>query len=318
LVACSRDGRQCSGGAVASAGNASARCLSDCWSRRDRSRRRPPRARRPRVGQKTAASEYAVEAGEDFRCRCRLRASRGDEASTTRAPATALFADPRVSERLPTSAGGTRRRLSGFSAGQARARSFVGLAVLASVSEAAEAAALLCCVDDAQWLTTHRPKRSLVVAHRLAGQTRIALAFATRTWAVDWPASRSSREPVGPPGAGRCWRTVPRRGTDDSCSRRIIAETGGNPLAVLELPRGLHRRPARRRFRGLPGGVPLYHWDRAEPHAGRAGFPRDASAVAASCGGGTGRRPLHLLWRAVRSSLGSGDGALAVESERPC
>ncbi|MGO9955067.1 MAG: helix-turn-helix transcriptional regulator [Solirubrobacteraceae bacterium] len=199
----------------------------------------------------------------------------------------------------------------GISAGEAPDRFLVGLAVLSLVSEVAEGQPLLCIVDDAQWLDRISAQTLAFVARRLLAE-RMVIAFGVRE-------SSGERELVGLPellvtglgdsDARALLDSVLSGPVDQRVRDRIVAETRGNPLALLELPRGLS--PAELAFGfGLTDTMPL---------AGRIeeGFLRRLEplpvetrrvllAAAAEPGGDDA-----LLWRAV-GLLGIEHGAAAV------
>jgi DNA-binding CsgD family transcriptional regulator len=131
----------------------------------------------------------------------------------------------------------------GLSAGNAPDRFLVGLAVLSLLAEVAEERPLVCVVDDAQWLDRVSAQTLAFVARRLLAE-RVALVFARRD-----PELGAGDPLLGLPElAVRGLRdgearelldsVVPGR-LDERVTDRIIAETRGNPLALLELPRGL-------------------------------------------------------------------------------
>ena len=130
----------------------------------------------------------------------------------------------------------------GLETGAAPDRFLVGLAVLSLLSEAAERQPLLCVVDDAQWLDRASAQALAFVARRLLAEP-VALVFATREpgeelrglpeLAVGGLRDGDARELLG---------SVIRGPLDERVRDRIVAETRGNPLALLELPRGM--RPA--------------------------------------------------------------------------
>jgi DNA-binding CsgD family transcriptional regulator len=127
----------------------------------------------------------------------------------------------------------------GLSAGGAPDRFLVGLAVLSLFSQAAQEQPLVCVVDDAQWLDRASAQALVFVARRLMAES-VALVFATRgpgdelagfqELVVEGLANGDARALLGS-ALG-----VP---LDERVRERIVAETRGNPLALLELPRGL-------------------------------------------------------------------------------
>jgi DNA-binding CsgD family transcriptional regulator len=124
------------------------------------------------------------------------------------------------------------------------------------LSEAAEEGPLLAVVDDAHWLD-HASTRALAfVARRLLAE-RIALVFAARQ--VDDALEGLPSLHVGPlrhRDARALLKSVLPARLDESVLERIVLETRGNPLALLELPRGLTPTELAGGF-GLPAAVPL-------------------------------------------------------------
>ena len=115
---------------------------------------------------------------------------------------------------------------------------------------------LLCVVDDAQWLDGASARALAFVARRLLAE-RITLAFGTRylgNGLARFP--QLHVEPLGRRDARALLESVLAARLDESVLERIIAETGGNPLALLELPRGLTPAQLAGGF-GLPTAVPL-------------------------------------------------------------
>ncbi|GAA2215053.1 LuxR family transcriptional regulator [Nonomuraea monospora] len=137
----------------------------------------------------------------------------------------------------------------GLSAGNVPDRFLVGLAVLSLLAEAAEEQPLVCAVDDAQWLDQVSAQTLAFVARRLLAE-RVALVFAVRTTAQGTLAQGTADDQLRglPELVVRGLRdddaralldsVVPGR-LDERVRDRIVAETRGNPLALLELPRGL-------------------------------------------------------------------------------
>src|SRR5262249_15123881 len=127
----------------------------------------------------------------------------------------------------------------GLRGGGAPDRFLVGLAVLTLLSEAAEDRPLLCLVDDAQWLDRASAHALGVLARPLPAE-RVGLLFAAREpgRAVGGLADlgvRGMREE----DARGLLRSVVQVRLDGRVRDRILAETRGNPLALLELPGGL-------------------------------------------------------------------------------
>jgi DNA-binding CsgD family transcriptional regulator len=170
-------------------------------------------------------------------------------------------------ESLPVPQREALRTAFGISAGPAPDRFLVGLAVLNLLSEAAAEQALLCVVDDAQWLDRASAQVLGFVARRLAADP-VAVVFAARKPGAELaglPEPASLPELAGlpelavnglRPGDARALLDAALAGPLDARVRdQIVAETRGNPLALLELPRGLTSAELAG-FR-LPGATPL-------------------------------------------------------------
>jgi DNA-binding NarL/FixJ family response regulator len=145
-------------------------------------------------------------------------------------------------DRLPELPEPQRRAVEivfGLSAGAAPDRFFVGLAVLGLFAAAAEQRPLLCVVDDAQWLDQASALTLAFVARRLLAE-RVAIVFGARE-----PGQELQHVPelevcgVHNGDARALLSSAVRFRLDERIRDRIIAETRGNPLALLELPRGL-------------------------------------------------------------------------------
>ena len=137
-------------------------------------------------------------------------------------------------------------------------RFLVALAVLGLLAEAAETRPLVCLIDDAQWLDRSTALVLAFVARRLLAE-RVAVVFAVREPAdadafSDLPelhvaglADDDARSVLATAVLGRL---------DERVRDRIVVETRGNPLALLELPRGLTPAELAGGF-GLPDARPL-------------------------------------------------------------
>jgi hypothetical protein len=142
-------------------------------------------------------------------------------------------------ERLPNpkrDALGVAFRLS---AGPAPDRFLVGLAVLSLLSELASEAPLLCVVDDAQWLDLASAQVLAFVARRLLAES-IGLVFAAREPIEELRGLPELLVQTLRNGHARSLLNLvlPDR-LDERVREPIVAETRGNPLALLELPRAL-------------------------------------------------------------------------------
>jgi DNA-binding CsgD family transcriptional regulator len=120
-------------------------------------------------------------------------------------------------------------------------RFLVGLAVLTLLSEVAEERPLICTVDDAQWLDQESLQALEFVARRLAAEP-VAMLFAVRESDAD-PRLVGLPELVvrglGRTDAAALLQSAMAGTLDPRVRDRIVAESHGNPLALLELPRGL-------------------------------------------------------------------------------
>jgi AAA ATPase domain len=127
----------------------------------------------------------------------------------------------------------------GLRAGTAPDRFLVGLAVLTLLSAAAEDRPLLCVIDDAQWLDRASAQVLAFAARRLLAEP-VGLIFAAREPGEQF-GGLADLEVRGLPeqDAHTLLQSVVRFRLDKQVRDRILAETDGNPLALLELPRGL-------------------------------------------------------------------------------
>ena len=221
-------------------------------------------------------------------------------------------------ERLPAPQRDALRTAFGLSSGSAPDRFLVGLAVLSLLSDVAEEQPLICLVDDAA-----------VARSRLGAGPRRSSRAAWRRNRSAWcsrPACPSD-ELAGLPElvveglrGGRCARAA-GRGADRArwtrgSATRSSAETRGNPLALLELPRGLTPAELAGGF-ALPGAVPLT--GRIEESFRRRldALPADDPAAAAARGGRSGRRPAAGV-ASSRAARDPGSGCDASEPRPAC
>jgi DNA-binding CsgD family transcriptional regulator len=127
----------------------------------------------------------------------------------------------------------------GLSAGPAPDRFLIGLAVLSLLSEAGEERPVLCVVDDAQWLDHASALTLAFVARRLLAEP-VGVVFASREPGDDLQQiSELEVRGLRDKDARALLGSAMRFGLDERVRDRIIAETRGNPLALLELPNGM-------------------------------------------------------------------------------
>ena len=206
----------------------------------------------PGVG-KTALLQYAIDSASELRV---VRAV-GVESEMELAFAGLQQLCASMLDRIERLPGPQRDALAtafGLRAGDTPDRFLVGLAALGLLSEVAGERPLLCVVDDAQWLDRASAQALGLIARRLVAES-VALVFAARV-------GTDERELAGLPelvveglhdgDARALLGSVISGPLDDRVRDRIVAETRGNPLALLELPSGLT--PAE-----LAGGFVLPH-----------------------------------------------------------
>src|SRR3954447_7189936 len=142
-------------------------------------------------------------------------------------------------ERLPGPQRQAMEIVFGLSTGGAPDRFLVGVAVLSLVSRAAEQRPLLCVLDAAQWLDRASALTLAFLARRLLGEP-VGIVFAARV-----PGEELRDVPelevrgLRDGDARALLSSAVRFKLDERVRDRIVAETRGNPLALLELPRGL-------------------------------------------------------------------------------
>ena len=146
----------------------------------------------------------------------------------------------------------------GLSTGPAPDRFLVGLATLTLVAQAAEQHPLACIVDDAQWLDGTSAQMLAFVGRRLLAE-RVALVCAARTGIGDGvlaglPALEIRGLSDG--DARPLLLSHVHSPVDAALADQIVAESHGNPLALLELPRTWQATDLAGGF-GLPASQPV-------------------------------------------------------------
>ena len=158
--------------------------------------------------------------------------------------------------RLPGPQQRALQTVFGLSEGPPPDPFMVGLAVLSLLSEVAGERPLICVIDDEQWLDRASAQTLTFAARRLAAEP-VGVVFAARELGaelgglpelvVEGLRERDARALLDSALAGPL---------DARVRELIVAETRGNPLALLELPRGLTQAELAGGF-GLPGAAPL-------------------------------------------------------------
>ena len=219
-------------------------------------------------------------------------------------------------ESLPGPQREALRTAFGLSAGPVPDRFLMGLAVLGLLSETAGERPLVCVVDDQQWLDSASAHALGFAARRLAADP-VGLVFAARVpgkdvaglpqLVVEGLAEDEARELLESVLTGL---TGP---LDARVRDRVIADAHGNPLALLELPRGLTPSQLTGGF-GVRSAVPLD--GRIEESFGRQleTLPAQTRRLVQLAAADPSGDPV-LVWRAAgRLAIGAGAAGPAEEA----
>jgi DNA-binding CsgD family transcriptional regulator len=187
---------------------------------------------------KTALLLYLVESSSDLTV---LRAA-GVESEMELAYASLHQLCAPLLDRLESVPSPQRRALEtvfGLSSGTAPDRFLVGLGILSVLSQVADERPVLCVVDDAQWLDRASAWTLAFVVRRLLAEP-IGMVFAARERDDAFHDVAELEVNGVRNGDARALLTAAVGFTlDERVRERIVAETRGNPLALLELPRDL-------------------------------------------------------------------------------
>ena len=208
----------------------------------------------PGVG-KTALLDYL--AGQTAGCRVVRAAGVQSEMELAFAGLHQLLA-PMLDrlEQLPVPQRDALRTAFGLSAGPAPDRFLVALAVLSLLSEVAGERPLVCVIDDQQWLDRASAQALGFAARRLAADP-VGLVFAARIPGEELAGLPELAVEGLAEGDARVLLDSALTGPLDTRVRdQIVAEARGNPLALLELPRGMTPAELAGGF-GLPGAGSL-------------------------------------------------------------
>jgi len=159
-------------------------------------------------------------------------------------------------EAIPVPQREALRTAFGLSAGPPPDRFLVGLAALSLLSEVAGERPLICVIDDEHWLDHASAQALGFVARRLAADP-VGLVFAARVPGAELAGlPELVVEGLGEGDARALLDSALAGPLDERVRDQIVAETQGNPLALLELPRGLTMDELAGGF-GLPGAAAL-------------------------------------------------------------
>ena len=265
----------------------------------------------PGVG-KTALLDFAIEAAARFRT---VRTTGIESEVELPFAATQQLCAPILERRqgLPAPQRLALEVAFGLADGPAPNAFLVGLAILGLLAEAATDRPLLCVVDDAQWLDRASAAALSIVARRLTAENVALLVAARELGATFAGLPELTVRGLGRTEARTLLETVLSAPVDGQVLDRVVVETGGNPLALLELPRGLSPAQLAGGF-GLPAAVPLHASIEERFIRWFAALPTDARRlVLLAAADPTG--DAALIWRAAEH-LGIGESAaLAAESE---
>src|SRR4051812_33803638 len=216
-------------------------------------------------------------------------------------------------DRLPPPQRDALATAFGLRVGDAPDRFLVGLGALTLLSDAAEEQPVVCLVDDGHWLDQASRQALAFIARRLLAES-VALVFVTRSPNDDLRRLPELRiERLSDADARALLGEALSTPLDAAVSEAIVAETRGNPLAVLELPRGLAPAELAGGFRfldALPLGTRLEEIFRRRAEA----LPEDTQRLLLVAAAEPSGDPT-LLWRAA-GELGIGfDAAGAAAAD---
>jgi DNA-binding CsgD family transcriptional regulator len=216
-------------------------------------------------------------------------------------------------QALPVPQREALRTALGLSAGPVPDRFLVGLAVLGLLSETTGKRPLVCLVDDQQWLDDASAQALGFAARRLAADP-VGLVFAARVPGKDVAGlPELVVEGLSEEDARELLASMLTGPLDAQVRDQIIADTNGNPLALLELPAGLTSAQLAGGF-GLSSAVPLA--GRIEESFARqlAALPAQTRRLVQLAAADPSGDPV-LVWRAAgRLAIGAGAAGPAAEA----
>ncbi|MDX6410391.1 MAG: hypothetical protein QOE13_3462, partial [Gaiellaceae bacterium] len=204
---------------------------------------------------KTALLEYALGSASDFRV---VRTAGVESEMELAFAALHQLCAPLLDwlERLPGPQRGALQTTFALSEGAVPDRFLVGLATLSLLSEVGEERPLLCVIDDAQSLDRASAQTLAFVARRLLAEPAVVLFAAREPTEELTGVAELVLEGLQDADARKLLASVIPGRLDERAADQLVAETRGNPLALLELPRGLSAAQLAGGF-GLPVAVSL-------------------------------------------------------------
>lgn len=206
-------------------------------------------------------------------------------------------------DRLPAPQRDALRTAFGMRAGPTPDRFLIALATLSLLSEVASDEPLICLVDDHQWLDFASALMLAFAARRLGAES-VGLLFATRVPGGDLAGLPDlAISGLKDADARALLDSVLPTKLDPRVRDQIAAETGGNPLALLELPQELSPAELAVGFE-LPGSVTLEGTIEESFQRRIAALPADTRQLLLIAAADPTGDPA-LLWRAA-ARLGIG------------
>ncbi len=217
-------------------------------------------------------------------------------------------------EKLPGPQRDALQVAFGLREGRPSERFLVGLAILSLLSGSAEDQPLACLVDDAQWLD-HSSVQALAFAARRLLAEPVALIFAVREPSSERGLAGLPELTVaglGDADARALLASAVHGRLDPQVLDRIVAETGGNPLGLLQLPRGLNPAELAGGF-WLPSTRPLASRIEHSFYRQFQALPRETQRLLITAAAEpTG--DVTLLWRAAELQALEADAAVPAET----
>jgi DNA-binding CsgD family transcriptional regulator len=262
---------------------------------------------------KTALLDYAVRSAPDLRS---VRAAGVESEAELAFAGLHQLCRPMLDrlERLPGPQRDALRIAFGLEAGPAPDRFLVGLAVLSLLPQTAGDRPLLCVVDDVQWLDRASAQVLGFVARRLLAEGALVI-FAAREPGIDLRGlPELTLAGLRHADARELLNAVIPWPLDERVADRIVAETRGNPLTLLELARGRPPAELAGGF-GLPGAAPLPALMREDFLRRTEGLPGQARLLLAVAAADPTGDPALVRGAARLLGLGTDAAEQAEETE---